>query len=169
MREKMKEIIDYNGEGAWARDAILTRYASYCMELKSERLDLTPKEHVEGSRKWLYPVMEKVIAGIERGDQACKRIGIEFIEEDGKFPFGKILKSNTARALRRAELSKAEIERIRKRMIHMLIEGNVPHEFKEYAKLLKKIGIGDAEEQLRKYVKRENPYVMKYFEYLMNA
>jgi hypothetical protein len=169
MREEMKEIIDYNGEGAWARDAILTRYASYCRELKSEGLDLTPKEHVEGSRKWFYPVMEKVIAGIERGDQACKRIGIEYIEEDEKFPFGKILKSNTARALRRAELSKAEIERIRKLVIHMLIEGNVPHEFKEYAKLLKKIGIGDSEDYLRMHVKRENPYVMKYFEYLMNA
>jgi hypothetical protein len=113
--------------------------------------------------------MDKVIEGIENGDQACKRIGIEFIEEDGKFPFGKILKSNTARALRRSELSKVEIDRIRKRLVHMLIEGNVPHEFKEYAKLLKKIGIGEAEAYLKKHAKRENPYVMKYVEYLMSA
>jgi hypothetical protein len=113
--------------------------------------------------------MDKVIAGIENGDQACKRIGIEFIEEDVKFPFGKILKSNTARALRRAMLNEAEEARIRKRLILMLIEGNVPYEYKQYAKLLKKIGIGDSEPYLQKHVKRENPYVMKYFEYLTSA
>lgn len=169
MREKITETIDYNGEGKWTRDAILNRYASYCQELKSEALDLTPLEHVEGSTKWIFPVMEKVIAGIENGDPACKRIGIEFIEEDGRFPFGKVLKSNTAKALRRAVLNEAEVERIRKRLIHMLIQGNVPHEYKQYAKLLKKIGLGDAKAYLQKHARQDNPYVMKYVEYLTKA
>ena len=40
--------------------------------------------------------MMKVIEGIEAGDLACVRLGIEFIEEDAKFPFGKTLKSNAA-------------------------------------------------------------------------
>lgn len=40
--------------------------------------------------------MHEVIEAIGAGDLACIRIGIEFMEEDVKFPFGKILKSNTA-------------------------------------------------------------------------
>ena len=44
------------------------------------------------------------IEGIEHGDLACAKIGIEFIEGDGSFAFGQILKSNTARAPRRISL-----------------------------------------------------------------
>ena len=84
------EIIDYNGEGKWLKDEILRRYSQYCKEQKvSEPLDLRPRELVSGEKKWIYPVMERVIEGIEKGDAACKRLGIEFIEEDSKFPFGK--------------------------------------------------------------------------------
>ena len=133
-------LIDYNGEGRWSREAILTRYARYAAELGIVRRDLSPHEHKEGGRHWVYPVMQKVIEGINADDPACVRLGIEFIEEDGKFRFGKILKSNTARALRRASLSDEHCERIRRRMFGMLRAGHVPHEFREYAKLAKKIG-----------------------------
>jgi hypothetical protein len=52
-----------------------------------------PGEPEEGQGRWVYPVME----GIERGDKASVAVGIDFIEEDAHFPFGKTLKSNTAR------------------------------------------------------------------------
>ena len=63
-------------------------------------------------------------------------------QEDGElaacwrlFRCGKILKSNVARALRRATLMKEE--RIRRRIVSMMLAGNVPHEFREYKKLLR--------------------------------
>ncbi|MDQ2746060.1 MAG: hypothetical protein M3T96_02230 [Acidobacteriota bacterium] len=159
---------DYNGEGIWSKDEILNRYSRYCFELKiANPINLSPVEVINGSIKWIYPVMDRVIEGIELGDLACKRIGIEFIEEDRKFVFGKILKSNTARALRRNELTLEEQERIRKRIINMLIDGNVPHEYKQYAKLLKKIGIGNYQNELENRINRSNKYVMKYYEYLI--
>ncbi len=100
------EVRDYNGEGVWTKNEIIHRYMQYCRKLAiSKPIDLSPKEHIEGEVKWVYPVMDKVIDGIEQGDEACKRIGIEFIEENQKFVFGKILKSNTARALRRCYLT----------------------------------------------------------------
>src|SRR4051812_15419078 len=112
------EIRDYNGEGEWSKDEIIRRYLQYCRELNlSNPIDLSPVEHVEGNVKWIYPVMDKVIAGIEQGDAACRRIGIEFIDEDRKFTFGKILKSNVARALRRSKLTTEEKERIRQRLV----------------------------------------------------
>ena len=134
------DVIDYNGQGRWSREAILDRYSRYAAEMGVVPRDLSPMEHTEQGRHWVYPVMHKVIEGIESGDPACVRLGIEFIEEDEKFPFGKILKSNTARALRRAPLSDEQRERIRRRVLGMLRAGHVPHEFREYARLVKTIG-----------------------------
>jgi hypothetical protein len=164
------EVRDYNGEGKWSKAEIIRRYAQYCHELKVQHpIDLSPMEHVTGDVKWIYPVMDKVIPGIEQGDPACRRIAIEFIEEDSKFTFGKILKSNTARALRRSELTVEEQERIRRRLVAMLIGGNVPHEYKQYAKLLKKIGTSEYWNEIESQINRSNEYVMKYYNYLKMA
>jgi hypothetical protein len=139
------EVIDYNGDGRWSRAAIVERYARFAAEAGVSPRDLTPTEHTERGRRWVYPVMQKVIEGIEAGDPACVRIGIEFIEEDAKFPFGKILKSNTARALRRAPLTDEQQRRIRRRVFGLLRAGHVPHEYREYAKLVRKIGFEASE------------------------
>ena len=109
------EIIDYNGVGRWSRDEMLRRYAAYAEEMKVQPRDISPHESCEKGRKWIYPVMRRVIEGIAAGDPACIRLGIEFIEEDAKFTFGKILKAATARALRRASLSEDQKKRIRRR------------------------------------------------------
>src|SRR5688572_5538666 len=139
------EVIDYNGAGEWSRDGLLARYARYAGEMGVVARDLSPRERAEDGRRWVYPVMDKVIEGIGAGDAACVRIGIEFIEEDGKFPFGKILKSNTARALRRAALTEEQKRRIKQRVFGLLRDGHVPHEYREYAKLVRKIGFDAAE------------------------
>ncbi len=80
-------------------DEILNRFLRYCAELKIAPLGLSPKRHQEGLRHWIYPVMDKVIAGIKTRDMACIRTGIEFIHEDGSFPFGRIPEAHTARVL----------------------------------------------------------------------
>jgi hypothetical protein len=162
------ETIDYNGQGDWSSDAILQRYTLYCKQLQvNESNDLTPRTLVQGDKKWIWPVMEIVIQGIENGDIACKLIGIEFIEQDQKFSFGKILKSNTARSLRRTKLEEEDKQKIRLRLVNMLLAGNVPHEYKQYAKLLKKVGLENYREILENGVNRSNNYVMKYFNYLI--
>lgn len=139
-QSRSPQFIDYNGVGRWSRDEILGRYAAYAKEMGIEPRDLSPHEHTEKGRRWIYPAMERVIDGIAAGDPACIRLGIEFIEEDAKFPFGKILKANTARALRRTSLSEDQKERIRRRVFAMLRAGIIPHEYREYAKLVRKIG-----------------------------
>ncbi len=130
-----------------------------------ETVDLTPDERVQGEKRWVYPVMEKVIEGIERGDRACIEIGLEFIEEDQRFPFGRVLKSNAARALRRANLTSEHVDRIRRRVAAMLIAGQAPREFREYAKLLRKVGIGDEWPEVEERAPRGNPYVQRYLDY----
>ena len=98
--------IDYNGTGRWSSDELLKRYDLYVQRFGiSHRLTSSPVVHSAEGKRWTYPVMRKVIEGIEKGDLACAQIGVEFIEESASFPFGRILKSNTARALRRAPLT----------------------------------------------------------------
>lgn len=160
------EITDFNGTGRWSLRGIQERYAAYARSLKvSPPLGLKPTEHEERSRRWIYPVIFQVIEGIEKGDKACIEIGVEFIEEDERFRFGRIIKSNTARALRRAVLSSEQVERIRKRVVHMLVAEHVPREYREYSKLLRKAGLGDWWPFIDERANRNNPYVMRYYNY----
>ncbi len=163
--------IDYNGSGRWSCDEIQRRYVQYAAELKVSPRDMTPVVHRDhhGDER-VYPLMHKVIEGIEAGDRACIAIGVEFIEEDEGFPFGRAFKSNTARALRRAarrcELTGAQAQRIRKRVLSMLHDGRTPREYKDYAKLLSAAGF-TREDLLtaRQGLDHTNPYVMRYYRY----
>lgn len=160
-------LIDYNGEGRWTRENILARYAQYAAKMKIELRDLSPRESSDNTgRHWVYPVMDEIIKGINAGDLACIQIGIEFIEEDARFPFGKTLKSNTARALRRATLTGEQQYRIRKRVFAMLRAGHVPHEYGEYAKLVRSIGFEAAD---FKAIEPASPYAAKFLRYFEQA
>lgn len=136
--------IDYNGTGKWSVEAVLRRHRAYVRELDaSADSDLIPVKQTDGDETRIWPIMVQVIQGIERGESACIAIGVEFIEEEQYFRYWRRrLKTNTARALRRAPLSAEQVERLRNRIVGMLIAGMVPYEFKEYAKLLRRIGLG---------------------------
>ncbi|HEU4833731.1 MAG TPA: hypothetical protein VFS90_04920 [Pyrinomonadaceae bacterium] len=159
-------VIDYNGTGIWSAEQILNRYANYVKKYQIDApRDLTPLVSDEGEKRWIYPVMDHVIEGIEAGDLACAEIGIEFIEEDQSFTFGQILKSNTARALRRISLTEEQKERIRKRVVAMLLAGYLPREYRQYAKLARKIGLGQWFHEIKKQMPAENPWVNRYYRY----
>jgi hypothetical protein len=164
----MSHVIDYNGEGKWSRHAILQRYTQHAIKAGVRPRDLSPRELVDPRRgtKWVYPVMDEIIKGIEAGDVACATLGVEFIEEDVKFPFGKILKAGTARALRRADLTPDQGRRVRRRVLGMLAAGHIPHEYREYAKLLRKVGF-DAEDlaAVADRLNRGDPYVVRFYTY----
>ncbi|HEX6648937.1 MAG TPA: hypothetical protein VF075_05345 [Pyrinomonadaceae bacterium] len=159
-------VMDYNGTGFWSADAILSRYAAYVNKYNvATPRELTPLIHAEKDKRWIYPVMDRVIEGIEQGDLACAEIGIEFIEQDASFPFGQKLKSNTARALRRIALTAEQEERIRRRVIEMLRAGYLPREYRQYAKLARKIGLGMFLVEIKNDLPRDNQWVQHYFRY----
>ncbi len=99
------------------------------------------------ARRWGSAVIVGHISGIaraiNRGDRNSIDFGIDFIEQDRGFPFGALLKCDIAKALRRCpSLTEAQIQRIRERVVGMLETGTVPREYREYSKLLRKVGIG---------------------------
>jgi hypothetical protein len=164
------DIRDYNGTGQWSAAAVLDRYRDYCLELGlTPTGKLTLREHIEKNVRWIFPVMDSVIEGIESGDRACIALGVDFIEEDQRFPFGRILKANAARALRRVQLDAKQTARVRRRVVEMLVCGNVPREFKQYAKLFRHVGVGDCWPEIERRVPRENRYVMRWFSYLRES
>jgi hypothetical protein len=159
-------VIDYNGSGVWSVDDVLARYALYVQKYGiSTPLDLRPVIHAEDQKQWIYPVMDRVIEGIESGDLACAEIGVEFIEEDASFAFGRILKSNTARALRRNPLTNELKERIRKRVVGMLAGGYLPREYRQYAKLARKIGLREWLSEIKERIPIDNPWAQRYYKY----
>ena len=158
--------VDYNGVGIWSVEAIQKRYRGYADAFGTKPDRLAPRRHTEGGRTWVFSVMEQVIQLIETGDKAAIEIGIEFILEDDFFVFGRILKSNTARALRRVALTEDQRARIRERLVAMMLSGQVPHEWREYKRLLRTLGVGPLWSVLDNGVDRDNKYVMRYYEYL---
>jgi hypothetical protein len=169
-RDFRGNIRNYNGVGRWSVAAVQIRYREYCDSLHvAKARSLDPKEWREGDILWIYPIMSEVIQGIEEGDGACTALGIDFVEEDTLFPFGATLKSNTARALRRTGLTEEQKARLRIRISTMLALGIIPHEMREYAKLLRTIGVGEHWPRLEREVPRDNPYAMRFYRSLRAA
>lgn len=158
-------VIDYNGTGMWSIDEVLKRYALYARKYSiATPRDLRPLIQARDGKKWIYPVMDRVIEGIESGDLACAELGIEFIEEDQPFAFGRILKSNAARALRRTSLTNEQKERIRKRVVEMLGRRYLPREYRQYVKLARKIGLGNWLPRIEEH--SDKPWAKHYYTYL---
>jgi hypothetical protein len=159
-------VRDYNADGEWSVEAVQSRYLAHCARLNvpSPR-PLQPRTHRNANGVWAEPILQTVIDGIKAGDAACVALGVELIEQDRKFPFGRILKSNAARALRSAELPDALKQRIRHRVANMLAAGNTPHEFKEYARLLRKVGFDEVWPRMAASPPLANKYAMRHFAY----
>lgn len=159
-------IHSYNGKGMWSIEAVQGRYLEYCSRLGVETpRELRPKFYHRHEAIWIYPIMEPVIEGIKTGDTACATLGVEFMEQDTTFPFGRVLKSKAARALKKADLSPALKIRIRRRVAAMLAAGNTPREFKEYARLLRKVGFEEFWPRMLATAPVGNKYAMRYFAY----
>ncbi len=157
---------NYNGKGDWTVEAVQLRYLEHCARLGVlAPRELQPKTYKRPEATWIYPILDPVIEGIKAGDLACATIGVEFMEQDGTFPFGRVLKSNTARALKRVELSQSLKVRIRRRVAAMLAAGNTPREFYEYARLLRKVGFEDLWPRMAASAPVSNKYAMRYFGY----
>ena len=140
------EIRDYNGVGDWSLVGIQRRYRDLARRLRQPVLDLKPKETVQGDVRWIYPLMDEVVVGIKRGDAACVEL---------------------ARALRRAVLTPEQVDRLRAHILRMLTRSEVPREYSDYAKLVRRVGLGDDWPRTREAVDASNPHVMvhvRYFE-----
>jgi hypothetical protein len=158
---------DYNGPDEWSVEGVQRRYAEAARCTGQSQLrDLTPREHSVPGQRWIYPVIEAVIAGAKQGDAASIEVATQFVESGHRQAFGRILHANAARALRQAQLTSGQKARLRKRILGMLVAGDVPHEFHAYVRLLRKIGLDESWPEVRARVDESNRYVMRHVRYL---
>lgn len=95
----------------------------------------------------------------------CVELLVEFIHEDRKMFAGKGYKASAARTLKRAALNYGQEDRIRRRVVKMLLAGNVPYEFREYARLLRRVGLGEWGPVIDREAPVDNPWVARYVRY----
>jgi len=157
---------DYNGPGAWSASDVAARYRQLARSygLREPRA-IEACVHRQGDDVWVYPVMDAVLDGIKAGDPACVELGVQFVESDHRQPFGRILHANAARYLRRAHLTPEQQARLRRRILAMLEAAQVPHEYHEYARLLRRIGLGPDWPAVRARASTDNPYVVRWVRY----
>jgi hypothetical protein len=119
----------YPGADDWTIAATQERYRRYCRHLGIRPRDLTPRYP---AAHWLGHIMTQIVDGIRAGDGACVMLAIDLVEEDRGLPFGKLVKSDAARALRQhARLDDIQAARLRRRFADMLVRGYLPREYKE--------------------------------------
>lgn len=166
MKQDTSSVFDYNRGEEWSPEAVALRYQTYCHEFAwpHERV-LLPQVDPHDAVKRIGPIMDIVNDGIKAGDAACTEIGIDFICDSRSFPFGMTLKSNTARALRKAGLCPRQLDRIRDRVATMLLEGYLPQEYKFYTRLLRRTGLGQYREALLAIVP-DRHRMTKYVQYV---
>jgi hypothetical protein len=86
-----------------------TPHMSPQVRLKEDMLELLglrlraffPKNEHENPAVWLSQTFEQVRQAILAGDAAAVSLACELIEKDPMLPFGKLIKSNMARALKK--------------------------------------------------------------------
>lgn len=134
---------DNDGKGRWAYAAIDARYAAAVKKAGERPRQLVPDvASYIAQRGWLSAKMDEVFKGMRNGDRNCAWLAIELIEEDGGFAFGKLIKARAARELKCFKLNEQQKQRIRARVVTMLERQFMPHEFKQYVRLLRRVGPG---------------------------
>ena len=118
-------------------------------------------------RRWTAGILRPLTDRMKRGDLAAAEIGIEMMEEDRGLAFGPIIKSNIPRALAKCSLTEPQKEQIRRRTVDMMLRNFLPKEFRQYAWLTRRIGLGRWQGQLEAKADRTDRWVNWYLRYLL--
>jgi hypothetical protein len=120
------------------------------------------------SPAWTPSTFQRLIERARHDDRAAVETLIALIEDDESRPWGMLLKSEAARILRQsAHLDAGQIHRLRTRFTDMLLRGYLPREYKQYAKLFRKIGLGDFRHTIETRADQSNSFVRRWCWYLL--
>ena len=109
-----------------------------------------PADGHEHAAIWLSQTFAEIVKAIGAGDTVAVAIACQLIERDPMLPFGKLIKSSLARALRKRIdlLSTAERAKLLATTIKLLNMPFAPRELEDYCKLVKKFGLADPVREL---------------------
>ncbi len=128
----------------WSKDEVL---AAHVLLNGQYKMDI-PEATEPGAPNWLpdryhwlqyRATLHAVSNGIRAGDAACAELGVRYIELDYIGSYSGFIKERLARALKGAELTEAQINRLKCHFQLLVDKGQCLQEYGEYKKLLKLI------------------------------
>ncbi|MGE0487576.1 MAG: hypothetical protein AB7S38_00025 [Vulcanimicrobiota bacterium] len=151
----------------WTFEAVAQRYHDYCRRYRVKWSPVEVQAYYR-ERRWLTGILRPLILRAKQGDLAAAEVCIELMEEDRGLAFGCILKSNIPRAISKCALTPYQQDRIRQRVLDMLTRGYLPKEFRQYAWLVRKLGLLTSPEWQARLdqVDDSNPWAAWYIQYL---
>ena len=104
-----------------------------------------PPEGHENPAVWLSQTFAVVRAAIAKGDPVAVSLACSLIEQDPMLPFGKLIKSDLARALKKqvAMLVASERAQVLNAVAKLLNQEYAPRELEDYCKLAKKLPVAE--------------------------
>jgi hypothetical protein len=155
-----------NPIGKWSFEGMHERYARCCKRFKVHYV--RPEVRALDSERpwWITELMDCFIARMKTGDLAAGQLGIDLMQEDGGFFCGSIVKSNIPRALAKCALSEDQKNVIRARVVEMLLRKFMPKEFRQYAWLVRRFGLGAYRAEVETKADRSDPWVDWYVEFM---
>jgi len=107
---------------------------------KNELEQYIPEGKIEHEALWGSSVIHKMTVDIKKGNEKAVKLACELIKDDEKYPFGKILKSNIARALKHQVklINPQEKQLIINTTKKLLTMRYSPRETEDYCKLVAK-------------------------------
>lgn len=91
-----------------------------------------------------------ISGAIKKQDSAATEIAIEFVMSDVFFHYSGYIRATMARRLKSAGLSETSKERLRQGLFRLFLSNTFGPEHKEFARLLRNIGLGSMEEEYKK-------------------
>jgi hypothetical protein len=119
---------------------------------------------------WLSQTFDKVRKAIVAGDTVAVSLACELIERDPMLPFGKLIKSELARALKKKVelLVASERAQILSATVKLLNQQYAPRELEDYCKLTKKLPEAEYIAALSRVVPK-NPKAEQFLAYLAQS
>ena len=110
--------------------------------LKADLCLYDTEPHIEHAGIRLDRAIDKITQAIKHGDRSAVVLGYGLLIEDPPLPFGKILKSNLARALKHhiELLTEHEKQSLADKTATLLSLPFCPREVEDYCRLVKKMG-----------------------------
>ena len=118
--------------------------------LGSRIREYVPDDAIDHPAIWVSQCFASLTSAVANGDPSAISIACDLIELDPKLPFGKLIKSDLARALKKqaARLVESERRQLIAATRKLLNLPYAPRELEDYGKLLKKLPLSEVNEML---------------------
>ena len=162
-------MVNYNAEGKWSVDSVRARYRDLKYRFGgSDDFVLEPRTYANPvGITWVYNIMDTVADGVRIGDAACIELSIDYLKDNVMGSTTGYIRERMARALKQAELTNGQKQRLSEIFMTQLRHRRILMEFREYSRLFRRIGIEPYREEIESLRNAREAYIQRAVERLL--